>query len=237
MRADSTHRVHEVFDVRPVGRLLIGADLRGECYLVAQSVTRNTSHLLVVFVLLIQNPLRDLRSNQLQPLVAVRIPVSNLFLEAAPGNLQVPDGNQSIGNVLKEPHDCHRSVVDRLIRQLGSRVIVIFDLHDLDVLVMTLTELTLHLRNPSGEISQYTFDVADVDLLLLEVLLQLRDLLLVSTSELFSSTLPLEIIIQELTMTVRPPIQGLRVCVDPINKRVPHLLLERSPLPLQFVVL
>ena len=32
---------------------------------------RNTSYLLVVLVLLFQNPLRDLRSDRLQPLVAV----------------------------------------------------------------------------------------------------------------------------------------------------------------------
>ena len=28
---DSTHRVHIVLDVGPVGRLLIGADLEGKC--------------------------------------------------------------------------------------------------------------------------------------------------------------------------------------------------------------
>ena len=33
-------------------------------------------------------------------------------------------------------------------------------------------KLTLHLGDPPGEIGQHTFDVADVDLLLLEVLLQ-----------------------------------------------------------------
>ena len=128
-----------------------------------------TNHLLVVFVLLIQDPLRDLRSKRLQSLVAILIPVSNLILEAAPRDLQVPDGNQSIGNVLKEPRDRYRSMVDRLIRQLGSRVIVIFDLRDLDVLlVATTTELTLHLGNSSGELSQHTLDVADVDIPLLE---------------------------------------------------------------------
>ena len=58
-----------------------------------------------------------------------------------------------------------------------------------------------------------------------------------STGELFRSTLPFEIIIQKLSMTVRPPVQGLQVCVNPVDKRVPHFLLERSPLPLQLVVL
>ena len=58
-----------------------------------------------------------------------------------------------------------------------------------------------------------------------------------SIGKLFRSTLPLEVIVKKLLMTVRPPIQGLQVRIDPIDERVPHLLLERSPLPLQLVVL
>ena len=38
-------------------------------------------------------------------------------------------------------------------------------------------------------------------------------------------------------MTVRPPVQGLQVRVDPIDKRVLHLFLEQPPPPLQLVVL
>ena len=87
-------------------------------------------------------------------------------------------------------------------------------------------KLTLHLGDPPGEIGQHTFDVADVDLLLLEVLLQFRNPLLVSTGKLFRLTLPLEVIVQKLSMVVRPPVQGLRVRVDPIDEGIPHLLLE-----------
>ena len=101
------------------------------------------------------------------------------------------------------------SVVHHLVRQLGSQVIIILNLRDLDVLIVTLTELTLHFGNPSGEIGQHTFNVADVDLFLLEVFLQFRDPMLVSTGELFRSTLPLEVIVQELSMTVRLTVQGL----------------------------
>ena len=35
MRADSTHQVHELLDVSPVGRLLLRMDLRGVCQLIA----------------------------------------------------------------------------------------------------------------------------------------------------------------------------------------------------------
>ena len=38
-------------------------------------------------------------------------------------------------------------------------------------------------------------------------------------------------------MAVGPPVQGLRVGVDPIHERIPHLLLEGPPLSLQLVVL
>ena len=38
-------------------------------------------------------------------------------------------------------------------------------------------------------------------------------------------------------MAVRPPVQGLRIRIHPVDERVPHLLLERPPLPLQLVVL
>ena len=79
--------------------------------------------------------------------------------------------------------------------------------------------------------------VGDVDLLLLEVFLQIRDPLFVATGKLFRFTLPLEVIVQKLSMAVRPPIQGLRVRVHPVDERVPHLLLERSPLSLQLVML
>ena len=72
---------------------------------------------------------------------------------------------------------------------------------------------------------------------LFEVLLQFRDPLFVTSSKLFRSTLPLEVIVKKLSMTVRLPIQGLRVHVNPIDERVLHFLLERSPLPLQLVVL
>ena len=53
-----------------------------------------------------------------------------------------------------------------------------------------------------------------------------------TTGELFRSTLPLEVVVKKLSVMVGPPNQGLRVRVDPIDERVPHLLLERSPLPL-----
>ena len=69
-------------------------------------------------------------------------------------------------------------------------------------------------------------EVADVDVPLLEDSLQMCDPLLVATGELFCLTLPLEIIVKELSMTVRPPIRGLRVHVNPVDERVPHLLLE-----------
>ena len=49
--------------------------------------------------------------------------------------------------------------------------------------------------------------------------------------------LPLEVVVQKLSMTVRPPVQGLRVGVDPIHEGIPHFLLEQPPLSLQFVVL
>ena len=91
---------------------------------------------------------------------------------------------------------------------------------------MALTELTLHLIDPPGEIGQHALDVADVNLLLLKVLLQVSDPLLMTPGELFCLTLPLEIIVKELSMTVRLPIQGLRVHVNPVDERVPHLLLE-----------
>ena len=38
-------------------------------------------------------------------------------------------------------------------------------------------------------------------------------------------------------MAVEPPVQGLRIGIDPIHEGIPHLLLERSPLSLQLVVL
>ena len=91
---------------------------------------------------------------------------------------------------------------------------------------MASTELTLYLIDPPGEIGQHALDVADVNLLLLEVLLQVSDPLLMTPGELFRLMLPLEIIVKELLMTVRPPIQGLRVHVNPVDERVPHLLLE-----------
>ena len=74
---------------------------------------------------------------------------------------------------------------------------------------MASTELTLHLVDPPGEISQHALDVAGVNLLLLKVLLQVGDPLFVTTGELFCLTLPLEIVVKEFSMTVRPPIQGL----------------------------
>ena len=63
------------------------------------------------------------------------------------------------------------------------------------------------------------------------------DPLLVTTGKLFRLTLPLEVVVQKLSMTVGPPIQGLRVGVDPIHEGIPHILLEGPPLSLQLVVL
>ena len=64
-------------------------------------------------------------------MVAILIPVPDLFLEAASHNLQFPDGNQPIGNILKEPRDRHRSVVltggkNAFIQGLHGDYIVIF---------------------------------------------------------------------------------------------------------------
>ena len=102
---------------------------------------------------------------------------------------------------------------------------------------MASTELTLHLVDPPGEISQHALNVADVNLFLLEVPLQVSDPLFMTTGKLFCLTLPLEIFVEELPMMVRLPIQGLRVRVNPVNEGIPHLLLELPPFPLQLVVL
>ena len=128
-------------------------------------------------------------------------------------------------NILEEPCNSHGSVVHRLIRQLRGQVIIVFDLRDLDVLLVASTELTLHFVDPPREISQHALDVADVNLFLLEVLLQVSDPLFMTTGELFRLTLLFEIVVEEFSMTVRPPVQGLRVGVDPIHERIPHLLL------------
>ena len=191
-----------------------------------------------VFILLIQDPLCDLRSKRLQTLVAILIPISDLFLEAAPRDLQFPNRNQSIGDVFEKPCDRYRCMVHRLVRQLGSWVIVIFDLCDLDVLLVAIpTELTLHIRNLPGELGQHTFDVADINIPLFEGFLQMCDPLFVATGKFFRLTLPLEVVVQKLSMTVGPPVQGLRVGVNSIHEGIPHLLLERLPLLLQLVVL
>ena len=63
------------------------------------------------------------------------------------------------------------------------------------------------------------------------------DPLLVTTGKLFRLMLPLEVVVQKLSMAVGPPVQGLRVGVDPIHEGIPHLLLERPPFSLQLVVL
>ena len=102
---------------------------------------------------------------------------------------------------------------------------------------MASTELTLHLVNPPREIGQHALDVADINLLLLEVLLQVGNPLLMITSKLFRLMLSLEIVVKEFTMTVRPPIQGLQVRIDPVNEGIPHYLLELPPFPLQLVML
>ena len=91
--------------------------------------------------------------------------------------------------------------------------------------------------DPSREFGQHTFDVADVNIPLFENPLQMCDPLFVTTGKLFRFTLPLEVIVKKLSMAVRPPVQGLRVGVDPIHEGIPHLLLEQSPLSLQLVVL
>ena len=65
----------------------------------------------------------------------------------------------------------------------------------------------------------------------------MRDPLFVTTGKLFRLTLPLEVVVQKLSMAVGLPVQGLRVGVDPIHEGIPHLLLERPPFSLQLVVL
>ena len=85
--------------------------------------------------------------------------------------------------------------------------------------VATTTELTLHLGHPSGELSQHTLDVADVNIPLLENSLQVCDPLFVTTRKLFCFTLPLEVVIQKLLMAVRPPIYtgGKNACIQGLH--------------------
>ena len=200
-----------------------------------KTVTRNTRHLHVVLVPL-QYSLRDLQSDRLQLMVTILIPVPDLFLKTAWSNLQVADGNQPIWNVLEKPHDSCGSVVHGLIRQLRGQVIIIFNLRDLDVLLMTATELTLHLVDPPREIGQHALNVADVDLFLFKVPLQVSDPLFVMTGELFCLTLLLEIVVKKFPMVVGPPIQGFQVRINLVDKGILHLL-ELPPFPLQLVML
>ena len=61
---------------------------------------------------------------------------------------------------------------------------------------------------------------------LLESFLQMCDPLFMTTGKLFRLTLPFEVVVQKLSMTVGPPVQSLRVGVDPVHEGIPHLLLE-----------
>ena len=94
-----------------------------------------------------------------------------------------------------------------------------------------MAELTLHFGDPPGEIGQHALNVADVNLLLLEVLFQVGDPLLMTTSEFFRLMLPLKIIVKKFPMAVGPPIQGFQVRINQVDKGILHLL-ELPPFPL-----
>ena len=103
---------------------------------------------------------------------------------------------------------CHDVRVQQVSSLRRNRQICKFA-DDLNFLLVAMTELTLHLVDSPGEIGQHALNVADINLLLLKVLLQDGDPLLVTSSELFRLMLPLEVIVEEFSMTVRLPIQGL----------------------------